>query len=414
MARVGERAIPVPEPTLTPDALVARAEALQPLLREQQDETERRGHFSEEIQQEFVKAGFYRCLQPRRFGGYEFPVETFYRVAQALARGCPSSAWCLVLAAGHTLMLGSYFSEEGQAAGFGPDGDFRAPSIAAPTGTATRVDDGWRISGTWSYCSGAPYANWFLPNMLVQDGDGPPHFGIGCIPREEWTMLDDWGDVILGLRGSGSNTIVVEDAVVPEHLVAHVDMVDPAVEGGTPGSRLHGNAMYGGRSLMFFHGELVSLMIGTARAAIDEYEHLMRTRPTIFPPPEPRLTHHDFHRPLGLAMGMVEAATFVTLQAARTLAEHCRRNVTGEEPFTLEKDLLGFATIEHAGRLAWEAVELLFRTAGSSAARHGQRMQRYYRDLSMYRGHLSAQYDTVAQVLARVHLGLQERMAPRE
>jgi 3-hydroxy-9,10-secoandrosta-1,3,5(10)-triene-9,17-dione monooxygenase len=86
------RPVPVPEPQLTPDEMIERARALQPRLREEQDATEARGHFSPELDQEFRKAGFYRCLQPRLFGGYEFDLKTFYRIAIELARGDPSTA----------------------------------------------------------------------------------------------------------------------------------------------------------------------------------------------------------------------------------------------------------------------------------------------------------------------------------
>src|SRR5262249_29126147 len=146
---IAEQAVPVPEPELTPDELVDRARDLREWIREEQDATEERGHHSEALEKEFEKAGFYRCLQPRRFGGYEFDVKTFYRVATELSRSDPSTGWGVCLAAGHALMLGSFFEEQAQVDGFGADGEFRAPSVAAPLGTATRVDGGWLVEGTW-------------------------------------------------------------------------------------------------------------------------------------------------------------------------------------------------------------------------------------------------------------------------
>src|SRR6266545_7048454 len=131
-ASVAEHSVPVPEPDLTADELVTRAAALRQWIREEQEETETRGHPSEALQDEFVKAGFYRCLQPRRYGGYEFDVETFYRVAIELSRGDPSTGWCVILGAGHSIMLASYFAESAQTAGFGAEGHFIAPSVAAP------------------------------------------------------------------------------------------------------------------------------------------------------------------------------------------------------------------------------------------------------------------------------------------
>ena len=164
--------------------MIERAIALQPRLLAEQDETERRSVHSEAIHEEFRRAGFYRCLQPRRFGGYEFDLKTYFRIAIELARGDPSVSWCLIVGSGHALMLGSYFGEEAQAEGFGPDGNFSAPSVAAPTGTATPIDGGWLVKGKWGYASGAPYATHFMPSVLIAEKpDAKPRAGIALVPR---------------------------------------------------------------------------------------------------------------------------------------------------------------------------------------------------------------------------------------
>jgi 3-hydroxy-9,10-secoandrosta-1,3,5(10)-triene-9,17-dione monooxygenase len=409
---VQHRPVPVPEPQLTPEEMVERARALQPRLREEQDATEARGHYSEALHREFQKAGFYRCLQPRRFGGYEFGLPTFYRVAVELARGDPSAAWCVMLGSGHALMLGSYFEPEAQAAGFGPNGEFCAASVAAPTGTATRTSDGWLVQGKWAYASGAPYSTHFMPCVTIPDEkSGRSRLGVGLIPRAQWKMLDDWG-AILGMRGSGSNTIVVDHARIPENHLIALDMLDVDVSKGTPGSRLHGNPMYAGRCSSFFHAELIALMSGLGLAALDEYESIIRTKNTLYPPIMLRCEHHDYQRAFGLAIGMVGAARQLAITAGERYMELCRRGYEGGEPFSLREDLEMFAILEHGGRMVWEAVELLFRTSSSAGAKNGQRMQRYYRDISIYRGHLSAQYEVLAERLGRLHLGLAGPDAP--
>jgi len=403
---VSVRPVPVPEPKLTREEMIQRAIDFQPRLRAEQDETERRGVHSEALHREFQKAGFYRCLQPRKFGGYEFDLKTYYRIAIELARGDPSTAWCLIVGAGHALMLGSYFSEEAQAEGFGPTGDFSAPSVAAPQGTATPADGGWLVKGKWGYASGAPYATHFMPTVLIQENPaGPPSPGIAMIPRSQWKMLDDWG-AILGMRGSGSNSILVEGARVPRNHVIHLDMLNVDVSKGTPGSRLHGNPMYAGRCLSFFRAELDAILVGTGYAALDEYEHLMRTKNTLYPPIQPRYTHPDYQRYLGLALGLLDAGKRLVLNAGDVYMEYCRRTAEGGPPFSMEEDLTLVTSLQHAGRLAWEAIEMLFRTSGSSAAKDGERMQRYYRDASIYRGHLSSQYERTAHYLGLAHLGL--------
>jgi 3-hydroxy-9,10-secoandrosta-1,3,5(10)-triene-9,17-dione monooxygenase len=75
-----------PEPDLTPRELIARAVALRPRLVEQQAQTEERTYYSQEMHEEFVRAGFYRLYVPRRYGGYEFDVPTYMRVMLELAR----------------------------------------------------------------------------------------------------------------------------------------------------------------------------------------------------------------------------------------------------------------------------------------------------------------------------------------
>ena len=83
----GPRHLPAPEPGLTPKELIARAVALRERLRAEQDQSEARGCHSPELQEEFVKAGFYRALNPKRFGGYEFDYPTFYKAMVEISRG---------------------------------------------------------------------------------------------------------------------------------------------------------------------------------------------------------------------------------------------------------------------------------------------------------------------------------------
>jgi 3-hydroxy-9,10-secoandrosta-1,3,5(10)-triene-9,17-dione monooxygenase len=80
-----------PEPDLTPQGMIDRAVALRPQLVEQQAETEERTYYSQEMHEEFLRAGFYRIYVPRRYGGYEFDMRTYMCVMFELLRGCPST-----------------------------------------------------------------------------------------------------------------------------------------------------------------------------------------------------------------------------------------------------------------------------------------------------------------------------------
>lgn len=403
--------IPPPEPALSQDAMVARAIAMRPMLLQEQQATEERSCYSEATHQAFVDAGFYRILQPRRFGGYEFDVETFYRVVIEVARSCPSTGWCLCLGAAHVLQLSALFSEAAQREIFGDRGHFVAPARDLPAGTVRPTDGGYIVDGTWNYCSGAPYSTHFMGVARVANAEGvaPPDAPrkLIMVPRAAFTVLDDWRNM-LGLRGSGSNSIRVNQAFIPSHFAVDAGILNTDVRGGTPGFALHGNPMYAGRQLGFFTGEIASIMVGIASAAIDEYERIVKRTKTTWPlPPGLRAEASEYQRPLGMAIGMVAVARAAVLSAARQFAVLCRNNVEGVAEFSVEEDLMLDAQCGHAGRLAYDALELLVRMSGSSnSARNGQRMERYLRDASVFRGHQQGSFvDIMAVELGRVRLG---------
>ena len=402
--------LPVPEPGLKPETVIARAAAMRPALRASQEEDDRRGCHSEEMDRQFRKAGFYRILQPKLFGGYEFDYPTFYRTMIEIARGSPGVSWCLALGATHCSLIASHWPERAQYDLFGASGEFRAPHrVGAVAGSCARVDGGYVVDGTWNYCSGIPYATHFIGNVLVKDGDRQ-QMVIFVMPREKVRVLDDWGgEATLGMRASGSHSVEIRKVFVPEHLVIPAKpalWANEPMGDGTPGTKLHGNPMYLGRFIAPYHMSLVMPVVGAARAALDEFEDTVAPRPTYHPPIMPRLQHFDTQRPFGYAMTLADSAEALLLTAAETYMQYYRRWANDGTPITLEDNVRLYGIVLTAGRLASEAVELLFHNASSAAARRGHRLERYFRDVAMYRSHMSAQYLNIAAGIGRVHFGL--------
>ena len=256
--------VPVPEPDLTPETVIGRARALIPAIRAQQDEAERLGHHTPELDRQFAEAGFYRILQPRRYGGYEFGLPVFWRVMLAVSAGDPGTGWGLTLGAHHALVVGAWFSEAGQRDIFGPLGDFRGPHRAPPVGTAEPADGGYVVSGTWDYCSGIAHATHFMGNAMVA---GTSDRIAVVIPRDQVTVLDDWGGgATLGMNASGSNSVRADAVFVPAHRTAPADWTHGDTQ--APGAALHGSPLYCGRIYAVYHAGLVIPVIGAARAAL--------------------------------------------------------------------------------------------------------------------------------------------------
>lgn len=375
-----------PEPGLTPEEVIARAKKIAATLVDRQLETEQRGYYALDTHNEFLGAGLYRLLVPKRYGGYEFGLSTYVRVVSTLARGCPSTAWMYTFGASHALLAGALFEERAQDELFA-GGDFICPATVAPVGFAEPADDGgWTIDGVFSYCSGSPYATHFIGHTLVAGADGePPEPMMFVVPRDQWRRLDDWG-AQLGLKGSGSHSVAIEKAHIPAHYaLPGTHMGRTSVVDGTVGHALHGNPMYAGGVLSSLQFHLAALSVGMATGALDAYADLMRERMTLFPPITVRAEDPDYQVHYGEAAGRIAAAQAALTDAVRQWEEIAAQ---GPGAFTREVDLRLSTIAREVIRLCWSAVsDEMFPTAGSSAVRAGARIERVWRDMSTLHSH---------------------------
>jgi 3-hydroxy-9,10-secoandrosta-1,3,5(10)-triene-9,17-dione monooxygenase len=399
--------IPVPEPDLQPDEIVARAEALVPMLRAQQADAEARGYYGPAVHEEFLRAGFYRMTQPRMFGGYEFDLRTYLQAMITIASGDPGTGWCLQLGSSHAWIVASHFDPDTQAETFGADGDFRCPHPARPTGRVVREPGGFRLSGSFPYASGVPYATHALLGAMLE-GDPPAAYTL-LVPRSDFEMLDDWGTgAMFGLNSSGSNTIVVDDVFVPDRRALPSQAIfEPDVP--THGTRLHGNPLYIGRAAGPYHTSLVCPIIGAAYAAADEFRSIIETKPTTFVPQVPRYQFHEDQRAWGLARARADAARAIVLSFADEYTELARRSIETGERIPAAQDARWWAMIQQAGGLAYEAVQEVALRSTSSSMSAGQPLARYLRDATTYRQHISSQQGDFAVRNAIVEFGISDR-----
>jgi alkylation response protein AidB-like acyl-CoA dehydrogenase len=84
------------------------------------------------------------------------------------------------------------------------------------TGTAERVEDGWRINARKIFVSGIPAGDLFMTQAVYDDPDAGStvlQFAIpvserGVSPQDNWRAL--------GMRGTGSHDVVIKDVLVPD------------------------------------------------------------------------------------------------------------------------------------------------------------------------------------------------------
>ncbi len=396
------REIPAPDPDLTPEGMVERARALRDLLRSKQAETNQAGRILDEVAAKCIEAGFFRLLQPRRFGGYEFDLPTFARVAMELARGCPSTGWAVTFTAGHTHILAK-FPEQAQSEAYGKRGEFRAPMVGGQNATARKVDGGWLVSGAWDYASGIDVATHFFATAPVRDSldEAPKGLVLPLFDKDQYEIDHNWQ--MFGMQGTGSNRVVIEDQFVPAHRVQERNLLMPTVS--PPGDRLFDNPMYAGPSSNILMCEIAAVAVGTGYAALDAYEEILQRR-TAPRSARRRVDDHEFQVYFGRALAWLETAKAALLGCSQEYMDYCREEVEGKNEFTTELSQRIVLVEQQCCRLAGDAVDLMFRMSGSSQVKPGMPMDRYFRDMMTLLTHNTMAYDRNAELVAKTHFGL--------
>ena len=195
-----------------------RAREMVPGLRARTKQTAELGRLPDATIAEMQEAGFFRIMQPARYGGFELDPHDFFDVQMILAEGCMSTAWVLGVVAIHNWQLG-LFDDQAQQDVWGEDDSTLISSSYMPVGKVTRVDGGYRLSGHWGFSSGSKHCGWaFLGAMIPPANEGEaPDYCTFLVPRSDYTIVENWN--VSGLEGTGSHDITVDDAFVPAHRI---------------------------------------------------------------------------------------------------------------------------------------------------------------------------------------------------
>src|SRR5262252_670511 len=146
-----------PEPT----EIVARARAMIPALAQRSLEGRRQGRIPDETIADMQHAGFFRVLQPKRWGGYEMELNTFYEIQFALAEGDMSTAWIYGVSGVHPWFMALLDDRAAQEV-WRSDTSVLICSSLMPAGRATPAEGGYRLSGRWKYASCCEHCDWAL------------------------------------------------------------------------------------------------------------------------------------------------------------------------------------------------------------------------------------------------------------
>jgi 3-hydroxy-9,10-secoandrosta-1,3,5(10)-triene-9,17-dione monooxygenase len=358
--------------------VVEAVRELLPVLRDRAQEAEDGRIVPADSIKALEGTGFFKLLQPSTFGGLEAEPLTFYTAVRLIASACGSTGWVSSVLGVHPWHVG-LFTPEAQQEVWGTDQATRISSSYAPTGKATAVDGGHQVSGRWSFSSGCDHASWVLLGQIVTDADNrPTDFRTFLLPRADYTIDDVWDTV--GLRGTGSNDIVVDNAFVPTHRSLSFADVFQLV---CPGQVLNPGPLFRLPYGSVFSYGITTPIIGMATGAYEAHVTYLRERVRV------------------AYVGQKAAQDpFAQVRIAEAAAEIDGAWLALERNMT---DLMGYARAEQqipvdlrlrvrrdqvrgTGQ-SIRAVDRLFENSGGRALKSGTPIQRFWRDAHAGRVH---------------------------
>jgi 3-hydroxy-9,10-secoandrosta-1,3,5(10)-triene-9,17-dione monooxygenase len=360
------------------DQVLAAVRDLLPVLRDRAQETEDERVVPAESIKSLQETGLFRLLQPASFGGLEADPLAFYTAVRLVASACGSTGWVSSVLGVHPWHVG-LFPPQAQQDVWGADPATRISSSYAPTGKAVEVDGGHQVSGRWSFSSGCDHASWVLLGQIVTDqANRPTDFRTFLLPAPDYTIEDVWDTV--GLRGTGSNDIVVHDAFVPAHRsLSFVDVAKLVV----PGQELNHGPLFRLPYGSVFPYSITTPIIGMATGAYQA--HVAYTRERVRVAYIGQKAAQDPFAQVRVAEAAAEIDdAWGALERNMTDLMGCAR---AGQPIPTDLRLRVRRDQVRGTGLAIKAVDKLFENSGGRALKTGTPMQRFWRDVHAGRVH---------------------------
>jgi 3-hydroxy-9,10-secoandrosta-1,3,5(10)-triene-9,17-dione monooxygenase len=377
--------------------LVARAASLVPTLRARAAEAEQFRRLPDANVAELRAAGLFKVLQPRRCGGFEMSLHTHIDTVAEIARGCGSTAWCMGVIHAHSWLVGS-FPREAQAESYGANPDAIVCAVISPRGKARAVAGGYRLDGFWPFASGCQHADWLLLGTEIPDEGGTVVDAAELlVPARDIVIRDDWN--VVGLRGTGSCSIVANDVFVPKHRYLSLPGI---IAGEAPGAAAHDTSLYKGAAVPVLVLAITPAALGMAEAALAAFKERLPGREIAYTEHEIQIDSPTTHRQVA------DAAT--RIHVARLLLHRCADDIEAAAGRGEMMEFTARARVRmdcaHAVRQCMEAAEILYLACGGSGIAETNPVQRAWRDLHAVNMHGALTLETNQVMYGRILLGL--------
>ena len=379
--------------------LVSAAEALVPLLEERADEVDRTGHVSADTFRRLSDAGFIRMFVPKRYGGEEQSLQAQVAVGAALARGCGSTAWMNQIVSGSSMML-SLFSEQAQKDAWGENPNAGACASQSRADKVERVEGGYRISGGWSYLSGVEHAGWAMVHFIPDAAN--PVVLLALVPVRDGKIEQTWN--VVGMRGTASNTLRLENYFVPDHRVLSIGEALT----GNPATPFRNDRLSKVTYGPAVEVGLLATSIGVTQAALDYVLSKAPKRSIQYS------TYSAQTQSPGFQIQLAEAG--IKFTTARLIAADAIREVDYAAAQGYQIDYTNRtrirAAIGFSAKLLRDALQILTQAHGTSTFGESNPLQRYWRDVNVATSHGMTTESFGYELYGKALIGSDERLAP--
>ncbi len=335
-----------------------------------------------------------RCSTPTSIGGHGLGIESLANGARLMAHGCVASAWTISFLQLHGWLL-SRLPVGAHVELFGTSMPLAAAPLA-PTGSITPADGGYVVSGTWEWATGIEHADWVLVHAVQVEPELSTRFL--ALPVADVAVDDVWATS--GMRATGSNTVRIEDVLVPERFTIDARELLLTVDG------VEGDGMARHPVPPVLALVASAPALGAAEAAVDLYRARLEERVLAYSFGDKAREQPAAQVRLATAMSDLRAARVRWDAALAELAAACAVDGPGaDEDLRVACRLTAAATV----RASRHVIGTVAEGAGASVYLSASPLQRLQRDVEVLKGHVIFDWDRTAELAGRHALGFELR-----
>ncbi len=359
--------MPLGESLSEQSILAEKAKSLVPLLDAEAEFADTEGELSPTAVAALHRDGLLKMWVPEKLGGAELDPVHSLEVLENLSYADASAGWVTMAANLSIGTAGAYLSDHAVAELWA---DGKQPVIAGQgtrPGTATMVDGGLSLSGSWSFGSGLRHSTHVHSLGIIQETGEPRIF---VTPIDAVNLIDNWD--VMGLRGTGSIDYTMEHVFVPDGW-SHFAVTTTPERGGS---------LYGLGIIGFAVTCHSGWAMGVGRRLLDELAGLVQGKAGR---PGAQADSSAFQLGYAQAEAQFRAARALVMESFTDLS----KSLYAGDGISVRQHTLARVALAHITKTLHEIAGFVYLSGGTTALRHGT-IQRMFRDVHAGTQHVTS------------------------